>query len=350
MVTFLPKDFKNHFDNINLKEIIFGALGDYRIKLLPANITNETTLIWIMSYFLFAKEDEGNLNSFLRNYVKPKAIVRLKSLLNNKKEEMAKREAAIAILKDTKEGFTLTLNKFKKIVELCYIPGLITELGLSSSSENISSLYRNINRKKIWKRAITWFKKKYLNDWQKDIESLRIEIRALEKEIKWWQEFYELNWDYIKKLRKVAFTHSMKLNLPEFTADLKNRLGEISSILELISKEKHKRMDIDEMRYEPTNENEVLFLTGVLIGKGYLPFRIREIHKDFPDMIVDYYTPKGWKKYQRVEVEYESINFLKHKHKPSECDIIVCWRHNWNDCPKEIEIIELKNFIKSVEK
>jgi hypothetical protein len=41
----------------------------------------------------------------------------------------------------------------------------------------------------------------------------------------------------------------------------------------------------------------------------------------------------------RIELEYESRNFLKHLHKTDECDMIVCWKHNWPECP--LEVIEL---------
>ena len=40
-----------------------------------------------------------------------------------------------------------------------------------------------------------------------------------------------------------------------------------------------------------------------------------------------------------IEFEYESRNFLRHLHDPSQCDIIVCWKHNWPECP--LEVIEL---------
>jgi hypothetical protein len=32
---------------------------------------------------------------------------------------------------------------------------------------------------------------------------------------------------------------------------------------------------------------------------------------------------------------------MAHGHDPKGCDIIVCWRHNWKKCPKNLEVIEL---------
>jgi len=41
----------------------------------------------------------------------------------------------------------------------------------------------------------------------------------------------------------------------------------------------------------------------------------------------------------KIEFERESRNFLRHGHLPSGCDVIVCWVHNWPECP--VEVIEL---------
>jgi len=46
-----------------------------------------------------------------------------------------------------------------------------------------------------------------------------------------------------------------------------------------------------------------------------------------------------------VEVEFESRNFVRHGHDPKKCDVIVCWVHNWAECPKEIEVVELRKVV-----
>jgi hypothetical protein len=55
-------------------------------------------------------------------------------------------------------------------------------------------------------------------------------------------------------------------------------------------------------------------------------------------------------RWQRVniEFEFESRNFRVHGHPLSGCDVIVCWHHNWDDCPAHIEVLELSSFIKSL--
>jgi hypothetical protein len=46
----------------------------------------------------------------------------------------------------------------------------------------------------------------------------------------------------------------------------------------------------------------------------------------------------------KIEFEHESRNFLLHGHKPEKCHLIVCWRHNWEECP--LEVIELRTALK----
>lgn len=41
-----------------------------------------------------------------------------------------------------------------------------------------------------------------------------------------------------------------------------------------------------------------------------------------------------------IEFEYESRNFLVHQHRVEDCDMIVCWTHNWEGCP--LEVVELR--------
>jgi hypothetical protein len=55
-------------------------------------------------------------------------------------------------------------------------------------------------------------------------------------------------------------------------------------------------------------------------------------------------------KWQRVKVEFEMLsrNFLEHQHDPKKCDIIVCWVHNWPECPEWIEVIELSKVVRGM--
>ncbi len=49
----------------------------------------------------------------------------------------------------------------------------------------------------------------------------------------------------------------------------------------------------------------------------------------------------------RIEFEYKSSNFREHGHNPTKCDIIVCWEHDWKECP--IKVVELKQVLAELE-
>ena len=95
--------------------------------------------------------------------------------------------------------------------------------------------------------------------------------------------------------------------------------------------------------YSPINENGVIFIFGKVIED--LNMYIEEIKTGFPDCVGRRFTGRGWEKVH-IEFEYKSINFKEHGHDPKNCDIIVCWVHDWPECP--IEVIELREVIKTL--
>jgi len=42
-----------------------------------------------------------------------------------------------------------------------------------------------------------------------------------------------------------------------------------------------------------------------------------------------------------IEFESFSSNFKKHGRSPERCNLIICWKHNWEECLNNIEVIEL---------
>jgi hypothetical protein len=91
----------------------------------------------------------------------------------------------------------------------------------------------------------------------------------------------------------------------------------------------------------PENENGVLVLFGMWAWR--LGFAIKKVQQAFPDIIalrkIDEQT---WQEV-RIEAEQESRNFLRHGHSLSGADLIVCWIHNWPECP--IEVVELSKVV-----
>jgi Homing endonuclease associated repeat len=92
---------------------------------------------------------------------------------------------------------------------------------------------------------------------------------------------------------------------------------------------------------EPINEQGVLFLFGAMAEK--LGFRITLVQTGFPDIEALVEVSPGRCKRVRIELEYESRNFLAHGHRVDGCDLIVCWIHNWKGCP--LEVMELGKLV-----
>jgi hypothetical protein len=91
------------------------------------------------------------------------------------------------------------------------------------------------------------------------------------------------------------------------------------------------------LAYGPANELGVVFLFGMVARQ--LGFVVMRIQIAFPDCeAMRKIDDQTWQKV-RIEFEYESRNFLRHNHPPSGCDLIVCWIHNWHECP--VEVVEL---------
>jgi hypothetical protein len=95
--------------------------------------------------------------------------------------------------------------------------------------------------------------------------------------------------------------------------------------------------------YEPTNEAGVLFVFAALAHR--LGFEVESLQNGFPDCEARRQIRPGRWQRVRIELEFESRSFLAHGHDPKGCDIIVCWRHNWKNCPKHIEVIELEPIV-----
>jgi len=93
--------------------------------------------------------------------------------------------------------------------------------------------------------------------------------------------------------------------------------------------------------YAPVNELGVVFLFGMIFEE--LGMIVEEVRSGFPDATIRRFNGKGWTR-EYAEFEYESLNFKQHKHSVDECDMIICWSHNWQDCP--LEVCEMAPLIK----
>jgi len=105
-------------------------------------------------------------------------------------------------------------------------------------------------------------------------------------------------------------------------------------------------MDFRGLRHEPVNEQGVVLLFGMVAKElGYI---VEAVQSGFPDCEAKrQIAPQRWQRVH-LEFEFESRNFRDHGHPLDGCDVIVCWRHNWPDCPPQIEILELSSLIQSL--
>lgn len=95
------------------------------------------------------------------------------------------------------------------------------------------------------------------------------------------------------------------------------------------------------MAYCPTNEAGVLYLFGSMaIDLGFI---VMSLQMAFPDCEAMRRVQGGKWQPIGIKFEYESRNFMKHLHDMNGCDLIVCWEHNWPECP--IEVLELKSLV-----
>lgn len=108
------------------------------------------------------------------------------------------------------------------------------------------------------------------------------------------------------------------------------------------------KVKIKSLSCAPVNELGVVYLFGVM--HDTFDFKIESIQAGFPDCIARRRVgPNRWVEV-RIEFEYESKSFLLHGHDANGVDIIVCWKHNWKGCPKEIEVIELSTLTGDIER
>jgi hypothetical protein len=107
-------------------------------------------------------------------------------------------------------------------------------------------------------------------------------------------------------------------------------------------------IDFRGLRHQPVNEQGVVFLFGMVAKE--LGYMVEALQAGFPDCEAKRQVgPNEWQRV-RIEFEFESRSFRDHGHPNDGCDIIICWRHNWPECPQDIEVVALESVIQSLAK
>lgn len=102
------------------------------------------------------------------------------------------------------------------------------------------------------------------------------------------------------------------------------------------------------LQHEPLNEQGVVYLFGMVARE--LGFLVESIQEGFPDCRAKKQVKRGGRvAYQSVAIEFEfsSSNFRVHGHDPNACDLVVCWEHDWPECP--VQVVELSTEIQKLQ-
>jgi hypothetical protein len=91
------------------------------------------------------------------------------------------------------------------------------------------------------------------------------------------------------------------------------------------------------LSHAPVNEMGVVHLFGLLGPR--LPIVVEHIGAAYPDCVAARREGDRWTRIA-IEFEHRSSNFRAHGHDPALCDLIVCWEHDWEECP--VEVLELR--------
>lgn len=98
--------------------------------------------------------------------------------------------------------------------------------------------------------------------------------------------------------------------------------------------------------YCPTSEHDVVQLFGAVADE--LGFEIVGNRSAFPDCEARRRASGARENFIQCLIEYEfaSSDFRRHQHPITGCDLIVCWEHDWSECP--IEVLELRTVIRDL--
>ena len=105
-------------------------------------------------------------------------------------------------------------------------------------------------------------------------------------------------------------------------------------------------IDFRGVRFAPVNKQGVLHMFGMVSCE--LGFLIEAIRTEFPDCEAKRRMDTQGQTWEQVSIafEYRSSAIREHGLSLDECDLIICWTHDWKDCP--IEVLELRTQIASL--
>ena len=92
------------------------------------------------------------------------------------------------------------------------------------------------------------------------------------------------------------------------------------------------------------NEKMVIFLFGCLYRYFKFVGAMELGHEEKGDLDGWVYHESNPQEPLIAELEAFSSNFKRHGHDEKRCNLIICWEHDWKECPDNIDVLELKHF------
>lgn len=112
-------------------------------------------------------------------------------------------------------------------------------------------------------------------------------------------------------------------------------------------KKKQETINFRGIKTAPVDVEGVIFIFGMICEE--LSFIIEAFNTEMPCFEGKRRLDGSGKKIQDVKigVYHKSYDLKTKSGSVTDCDIIVCWEHDWNDCP--VEVLELKAVLKKLD-
>jgi hypothetical protein len=93
--------------------------------------------------------------------------------------------------------------------------------------------------------------------------------------------------------------------------------------------------------YAPCNPQGVFLLFGTLVRD--LRLQVEEVWPQIPYCIARRFTARGWERIA-LRFTHKSSEAREHALTPQSGELLLCWDHDWPDCP--VEVMELQTVIR----
>lgn len=156
------------------------------------------------------------------------------------------------------------------------------------------------------------------------------------KALREWCEEYDPGFAYLEDLPEIEEPSPAPKQVTPSPSGFHARLSDRRQYGEVLS--------FRGLLHGPTNELGVVFLFGMVSRE--LGFVVESVQAGYPDCEAKRKIGPGRWQRVRIEFEFRSRSFRDHGHDPSGCDLVVCWEHNYPECP--VDVLELRSWIQGL--